>query len=149
MIHGGHSSILARGQRDRGGPAACWSVALRHPLRADRDMAEVYLRDRALATSGAGTQHFYAQGRRYGHILDPRSGYPADGVLSTTVLASEAATADALATAFYVLGLEQTRDYCQQHPEIAALLTCPGQHAGTIELHPLGLADDDWKQRSD
>ncbi len=149
MLHGGHSSILARGQRDRGGPAGCWSVGLRHPLRADRRLAEVDLRDRALATSGAGTQHFYAQGRRYGHILDPRSGYPADRVLSTTVLASEAAVADALATAFYVLGLDQARAYCGQHPDVAALLTCPGKHAGAIEVHPVGLADDEWRQLSD
>ena len=77
------------------------------------------LKDRALATSGSGTQFFIHEGRRYGHILDPRSGWPAEGVLSVSVLAPTAATADALSTAFYVMGPQQSREYCEVHPEVA------------------------------
>ena len=147
LIHGGQSSLLARGSR--AGLAAGetgWSVALRHPLRPEVRLAEILMRDRALGTSGSGTQFFYHQGRRYGHILDPRTGWPADAVLSTTVLAPTAADADALATAFYVLGLDESRAYCAQHPEIAALIVTPGDRSGAADVHAIGLDDRDWKQ---
>ena len=61
--------------------------------------------DQGLGTSGSGQQFFYHRGRRYGHVLDPRSGSPAEGVLSATVLAPCGAEADALATTFFVMGV--------------------------------------------
>ena len=48
-------------------------------------MAELWLRDQALATSGSGTQYFSHNGRRYGHLLDPHTGLPAEGVYTATV----------------------------------------------------------------
>jgi thiamine biosynthesis lipoprotein len=83
-----------------------WKVGLRHPLRPGRRLATITLADQALGTSGSGTQFFVERGRRLGHILDPRTGRPAEGVISATVLAGSAAEADALATALYVLGEE-------------------------------------------
>lgn len=123
-----------------------WTVALRHPLRPDQRLAEFRLIDQALGTSGSGTQYFHHQGKRYGHILDPRTGWPADKVLSSTVIAPTAAEADALSTALYVLGLEPAREFCAKHPEISALLTTHSTRAGAIELHPLNLPDDAWRQ---
>ncbi|MFM1903075.1 MAG: hypothetical protein RLZZ440_975, partial [Planctomycetota bacterium] len=105
LVHGGQSSVRAFGTQ---GPAlpgrGGWRVGLRHPLRPGRRLATFTLRDRALGTSGSGTQFFVDRGRRLGHLLDPRSGRPAEGVISATVLAPTAAEADALATAAYVLG---------------------------------------------
>ena len=105
LVHGGQSSVRAFGTQ---GPAlpgrGGWKVGLRHPLRPGRRLATFTLRDRALGTSGSGTQFFVDRGRRLGHVLDPRSGRPAEGVLSATVVAPTAAEADALATAAYVLG---------------------------------------------
>jgi thiamine biosynthesis lipoprotein len=105
LVHGGQSSVRARGTQ---GPAVegrhGWRVGLRHPLRPGRRLATITLDDRALGTSGSGTQFFIDRGRRVGHILDPRTGLPAEGVISATVLAESAADADALATALYVLG---------------------------------------------
>ena len=57
-----------------------------------------------------------------------------------------AADADALATAFYVMGLDGAKQYCEQTEDVSALLVCPGKRRGSIELHPLGLADDDWRR---
>ena len=111
----------------------------------DRRLAEIRLCDRALATSGSGVQFFRHRGRRLGHILDPRTGQPAEGVLSTTVLAPTAAMADALATALYVMGAEGTRQYCRSRPEIAAVIVCPARRAGGIEVQSIGLGEDDWK----
>ena len=72
-----------------------WPVGIAHPLRPERRLAQVWLADRALGTSGSGVQYFHYRGRRLGHILDPRTGWPAAGVLSTTVLAPTARQADA------------------------------------------------------
>lgn len=157
LIHGGNSSVLARGDRAAGdtpaevrGPAPSdiargWSVGVRHPLRPDRRLAEIRLCDGALATSGSWAQSFVHQGRRYGHILDPRSGRPAEGVLSATVIAPSAALADALSTAFYVMGPQESLEYCQDRPEIATVLVCPVRHSGGIEIKTAGLTDDELR----
>lgn len=144
LIHGGHSSILARGSREGEGGTG-WCVALRHPLRADRRLAELWLRDRALGTSGCGQQFFYHQGRRYGHVLDPRRGVPAEGVLSATVLAPTAAEADALATAFFILGPSETGAFCRDRPDLAVVFVLPGTRTGTVALETLGLEDGELR----
>jgi thiamine biosynthesis lipoprotein len=141
LIHGGNSSVLARGGRSNSG----WSVALRHPLKPNVRLAEFVLCDQALGTSGSGTQFFHHQGKRYGHIIDPRSGWPADQVLSATVIAPTAEQADALSTACYVMGLDAARDFCKARTNISALLVTQTGPAG-IELHPLNLADQQWRR---
>src|SRR5262245_41946155 len=119
LLDGGTSSVLAVGV-----PPECpegWEIGLRHPWQPRR-VARIWLRDRALATSGAKHQHFAYNDRKLGHVLDPRSGRPAEGISLAAVLAPSAAEADALATAFYVLGRENTEHYCSEHPTIGALL---------------------------
>ncbi len=123
VLHGGHSSVLARGTHP-GSVSGGWKIGVRDPLRPDRHLGEVMLEDAALSTSGSGTQYFLHEGERYGHILDPRTGWPAQCVLSSTVLAPTAALADALSTAFYVMGADATEEYCRRHPEVSALLVC-------------------------
>ena len=162
-IHGGNSSVIVRGNRNaecRMQNAECnsalriphsalhtgWSIALRHPLRPDVRLAEFRLRDQALGTSGSGTQFFHHEGKRYGHILDPRSGWPAEQVLSATVIAPTAEQADALSTALYVLGLDASRTFCAARPEISAVLVTQGRQAGTVDLHPLNLPDEAWRR---
>lgn len=145
-IHGGQSSIAARGSR-LGGEADVdgWKVGVNHPVRPEQRLAEITLRNQALGTSGSRRQSFYHQGKRYGHIIDPRSGQPADGIYSATVVAPTAAVADALSTAFYVMGLVDTLDYCQRHPEIGALIVTPAKRSGSIEIHSIGLPDSDCR----
>ena len=146
LWHGGQSSVLARGTcGPQTGGARGWLVDLRHPLRPERSIVEIRLHDRALGTSGAGTQFFRHGGRRYGHILDPRTGRPAEGVYSTTVVTATAADADALATALYVLGPEKALDWCRHHQHIGLLMFVPGQRGKSMELITAGLASDDWR----
>ena len=92
-------------------------------MNAESPLARVWLRDAALGTSGAGEQFVVADGTRYGHVIDPRTGWPAAGVLSATVIASSAAVADALSTAFFVGGVELAERYCATHPGVMALVT--------------------------
>jgi FAD:protein FMN transferase len=141
LLHGGKSSVLARGNQP-GSSDPGWRVAIRHPLRQSDTLAEVILRNQALSTSGAGTQFFIRRGRRYGHILDPRSGYPAEGLYSATVLAPTAAEAEGLSTAFYVMGPERAGQFCAARPEIAALLVAPGEREGEVRLITFGLDGD-------
>jgi thiamine biosynthesis lipoprotein len=136
LLHGGHSSIVALGSEP--GTTRGWSVAIRHPRDADCQLAIVNLRDLALGTSAATFQYLDYNGRRLGHILDPRTGWPAETVASASVIAPTAAEADALATAFFVLGVEGARAYCAAHAEIGAVLLPLGDDAEPVLL---GLAD--------
>jgi len=120
LLHGGHSSVYAMGTEpgnDRG-----WTIGIQHPWNSERRLALVWLRDRGLGTSAATFQYVEYQGRKLGHILDPRTGWPAEGIASVTVVAPTAAWADALATAFFIMGLERTREYCDRHPDIGAIV---------------------------
>ena len=99
-----------------------------------RVLARLWLRNAALATSGAGEQHFEAAGRRFGHVLDPRSGWPAEGVRSASVLASEAAVADALSTAFLVGGPELAETVCAARPGTLALMVLDASPDEILEL---------------
>ena len=139
LIHGGQSSLLACGDHQgRGG----WPVGIRNPLFPNTRLATILLRDQAMSTSGSGVQSFRHQGRRFGHILDPRTGWPADGMLSVTVLAPTAAEADALSTAFFVLGVEKARAYCDNSPGVNALLIPPPSGGRTLEPINCGLPDE-------
>jgi FAD:protein FMN transferase len=133
LLHGGHSSILALGSEP--GQQRGWSVGIRHPWAQERRLATVRLRDRALATSAATFQHLEYNGRKLGHILDPRTGWPAEGLASATALAPTAAEADALATAFFILGADGARAYCARRPDVAAVLLPPGEEARLIVLN--------------
>lgn len=143
--HAGQSSLRCAGAEYDDNPQGGWSVGVGHPLRPGRHVAHVRVRDRALATSAAGVQFFRQDGRRYGHLIDPRSGCPAEGVLSVTVLAPSAAQADALSTALFVLGPDGSTEYFRNHPEIKALWVLPGERAGQTDLHTVNLAADEWQ----
>lgn len=101
LLHAGGSSVLAIGAPPG---ESGWPVAIRHP-QVNRTIATVRLRDEALATSAATYQCFEYNGKKYGHVLDPRSGWPASGVASASAVSATAAEADAWATAYFVLGM--------------------------------------------
>ena len=135
LVHGGASSVRAIGARGVGLPdRRGWPVGLRHPLRPGRRLVTVHLADRALGTSGSGTQFFIDRGRKLGHILDPRTGLPADGVLSATVVAPTAVEADSLSTALYVLGPAGLPRIAPPGGATAAILVVSGAAAGAVRL---------------
>jgi FAD:protein FMN transferase len=136
LLSGGHSSVLALGCPPD--DARGWAVGLRDPLDPERRLAIVRLRGRAMAASASTYQHFVYNDRKFGHLLDPRRGRPAEGVLMATAIAPTAAEADALATAFYVLGPEGTWRYCESHPQAAAVVMRdePGAELEFINLPP-------------
>jgi thiamine biosynthesis lipoprotein len=144
LFHGGHSSLLAGGTPASGtGNNHCgWKIGIGHPLRPGQRLAELTISNEAVGTSGASFQFFRYAGKRYGHVLDPRSGRPAEGVFSVTVVAPTAAEADALSTAFYVLGPEVAEKYCAERPEIRYLMLLPAPGGGGLQIVTYRLEDD-------
>jgi thiamine biosynthesis lipoprotein len=119
-VRGVARALLTAGDSShRGWGGEEWELALRP---GEEDLGLLRLRDAALATSASGEQHFEAAGRRFSHVLDPRTGWPAEGVRSASVLASEAAVADALSTAFLVGGEALAAPFCADRPGTIALL---------------------------
>jgi thiamine biosynthesis lipoprotein len=138
LMQGGQSSVRALGTP--AGEPQGWKVAIGNPYRpGGKPIATVYLRHRALGTSGSAFQYFEENGRRYGHVLDPRTGWPASQVASASVLAPTAAEADALSTAFFVLGLEATRRYCSRRPEVAAVLVIGADSGRRPQVIAIGV----------
>ncbi len=83
-----------------------WRVGIRRPDGKGIIASVALSGDESIVTSGSYERYFDYQGKRYHHIIDPRTGYPAQGLLSVTVLAADAQTADAAATALFVAGSE-------------------------------------------
>ncbi|MBY0459108.1 MAG: FAD:protein FMN transferase [Gemmataceae bacterium] len=102
LLHAGGSSARAIGSPP--GDGRGWPIRLRHPTNATESLGTAYLRDAGLGTSAATFQFFEYNGRKLGHLLDPRRGWPAEGTLSASVTAPTAAEADAMSTAAFVLG---------------------------------------------
>lgn len=119
LILSGASSILAIGTPPG---QEGWTVNVRDPRDAKKSVAQISLKDAALSTSGNYEKFFEAEGKTYSHIFDPRTGYPAQGILSTTVVGSTGTDTDALSTAFFVLGKEGTAHYLRKHSGISVLI---------------------------
>lgn len=93
-----------------------WKVAIKGP-RSQVIAGKIGLKDQSVATSGDYQQYFTAGGKRFCHIMDPRTGHPAEsGVISATVVASDGLTADALSTAVFVLGKAKGEELARKIP---------------------------------
>lgn len=122
LLGAGNSSVRALGSlTDSEG----WIVAISNPHLRGAAALRVMLRDRSLSTSGRSEQFFVHEGKRYSHILDPRTGWPAQGMEQVTVVASTAALAEALSTAIFVLGEEWAEQYCERNPDVGAIVFTP------------------------
>ena len=113
LIHGGNSSVIAAGDQEPGSGTG-WAVGISHPTKPKRRLGGIWLKDMALATSGSGKQFFHHRGKRYGHVIDPRTGYPAGDLLALTVTMKSAADADACATGLFVMGSDEMEKVANQ-----------------------------------
>ena len=116
--------IVAKGKNSRNG---LWRIGINKPiddsLSVNQEIQTILeLSDAGLATSGNYRNFYYKDGKKYAHTIDPRTGYPVQhNILSATVIAEDCMTADALATAFMVMGLEEASAFANAHPAIDAL----------------------------
>jgi thiamine biosynthesis lipoprotein len=120
MVHAGHSSILACGNSSAG---AGWEVRVKDPRGSEAGLGSVRLDERSLSTSGTGQQFFTEGGRRFGHILDPRTGWPSETNVLCSVLAESAARAEALSTALFVMSESEVRSYFEGHRQVGIILS--------------------------
>ncbi|MEJ7778666.1 MAG: FAD:protein FMN transferase [Daejeonella sp.] len=126
--------IKAKGKKN----GESWKVGIDQPDENNtterRLEAIIELNNKALATSGNYRKFYEEDGEKYAHILDPRSGYPAkQNLLSATVLASDAITADAYATAFMVMGLSASKEFLSEHTDL------------NLEVYFIYSEDNSWK----
>jgi FAD:protein FMN transferase len=124
LVSAGGSSVLAIGS------GKGWTIDVTSPQLPSR-IGRLTLRDGALGTSGAGEQFVLANADRYGHVIDPRTGWPTRDVVSASVVVDDAATADALATAFLVGGADLAERYCRKHRKTLAFITTDHSRAQT------------------
>jgi thiamine biosynthesis lipoprotein len=144
LIHGGQSSVLAQGNRYDIDSTLGWRVAVSHPEQPKLQLGAIRLVNQALGTSGPANQFFYYNGVRYGHIIDPRTGWPASGMLSVTVLHPSAAWADALATGLYVMGIEQAIAYCEKHTDTGMIAILPTKRQSDVEIVTCNVDESTW-----
>lgn len=109
-----------------------WRIGINKPiddsLSVNQEIEQILeLKDAGLATSGNYRNFYYRDGVKYAHTIDPRTGYPVQQtILSATVIAQDCMTADAYATAFMVMGLEEARRFLEKHKEINAYFIYTG-----------------------
>ncbi len=104
LVSAGRSSIYGLGappSEPRG-----WRVIIPDPRDQRKTVREVFLRDASMSTSGSTEKFFTAGGKIYSHIMDPRSGYPAEGMLSVSVVAPLTIDSEAWTKPIFVLGRE-------------------------------------------
>ncbi|MCG3160311.1 MAG: hypothetical protein JMDDDDMK_01380 [Acidobacteria bacterium] len=106
LISAGGSTIYALGAPP--GKSA-WEVEIQDPVEHNKIATTVQLKDRSLSVSGSYEKFFELDGKRYSHVMDPRTGKPAQGVLSVAVITDDGTSGDALDNVFYVLGVERSR----------------------------------------
>src|SRR5207249_5006021 len=122
LVSSGTSSLYALGTPPG---ARGWSISLRNPYDSERAANVIYLRNCSLSTSGNYEKFFKVGAKTYAHILNPATGKPVENMLAAVVFAPCACDADALSTAFYVMGVERSREYLAIHRDLMALFYLP------------------------
>lgn len=123
---GGDVGLLGAPPRAEG-----WRVGVKHP-RSGGLLGVLTLDGGAVATSGDYQRYTTVEGRRFHHILDPSTGYPASGVVSVTVSAETAVDADGLATAVFVMGSERGMGLVEKLPGVEAVIVTGEEEIGEI-----------------
>jgi thiamine biosynthesis lipoprotein len=131
---GGNIRVL--GQAD---PGVMWTIAVRNPFDRDEVLGKLALPNGlAVATSGNYERFVEIAGKRYAHIIDPRSGYPVESMAAVTVVSPDATRADALSTGLFVLGIQEGLRTLEQFPGTEAMFI-PDRSAIEVWITP-GMA---------
>jgi thiamine biosynthesis lipoprotein len=124
LISGGGSSIYAIGAPPDG---QGWKVDIKNPRDPSKPVESVFLMDESMSTSGTYEQFFRAEGRLFSHIMDPRTGYPAQGMLSVSVITPQTIDSEAWAKPYYILGPHWTAQHKQKDYRVFFCEDKPGK----------------------
>ncbi|WP_340063646.1 FAD:protein FMN transferase [Ascidiimonas aurantiaca] len=116
-----------------------WKVGITNPLNQNKVFSWFPVVEAAVATSGNYEKYVVLNGKKYTHIIDPRTGYPASGLVSVTVFAKSAELCDALATAIFIMGTQSGIHMIDQLPGIECVLVDENNKIHTsknIQLNP-------------
>tara|TARA_R110000765_G_scaffold90429_2_gene172119 strand:- start:1444 stop:2340 length:897 start_codon:yes stop_codon:yes gene_type:complete len=108
-----------------------WKVAITNPMDKNKVFALLPINNGAVVTSGNYEKYVTFNDVRYTHIIDPRTGYPATGIISVTVFAPKAELADALATSVFVMGIEVGLNRIEQLPQVECIIIDDKGHITT------------------
>jgi len=131
LVHSAQSSIAVIGKPPVG---EGWRLGVTDPRQPDKALGSLTLTDSTMSVSGNWEQFFKLEGKTYSHIIGPKTGCPAQGILSATVIGPSATVTDALATAFFVMGVEKTRQFCEKRREIGTVLLA-GDSPDPMSVH--------------
>ena len=99
-----------------------WQVAITNPLNKNKAFALLPLNNNAVVTSGNYEKYLILNGKRYSHIIDPRTGHPSFGISSVTIFAPSGELADAMATSVFVMGKDVGIDRINQIPKVECII---------------------------
>ena len=153
ILHGGTSTVYALGSPPG---AANWKVAVPHPATASQQpltaierspspdalLAVISLKDEAMSVSAVWGKAFEANGRVYGHVIDPRKGEPVDGAVMAAVVLPSATETDALSTALLTLGLDGHDQIARLRSGIRTLVASARERPGEFHVAAKGI---EWK----
>jgi thiamine biosynthesis lipoprotein len=114
-------NVVTLGAKPDGSP---WHIGIQHPRQEDGLIGSVAVVDQTVVTSGDYQRTFTdSQGKRHHHILDPRTGYPAEsGLISVSIVTHQSSLADALSTTVFVAGMEKGLEFLRGFPQTEAIL---------------------------
>jgi len=105
-----------------------WEVGVNDPFNKSSVVDFIKIDNLGVATSGDYEKYFLINGKRYSHIIDPHTGYPVENLSSVTVLADSATKADALSTAFSVMGKNKTENFAEKN-KVAGVMIIDGDRS--------------------
>jgi thiamine biosynthesis lipoprotein len=143
LVHGGTSTVCAIGVQPNGEP---WKIAVEQPpvtgvdaVPSPTPLAVIPLQDEALSVSAVWGKSFMADGKTYGHILDPRTGAPTRGASLAAVVLPSATETDALSTALLTVGLAGHDPIAALRPNMRTLLLAGGEGGARLEFKTRGI----------
>ncbi len=154
LLHGGTSTVFGLGHPPE---AECWRVAIERPRQGmegaraglpaaiqgkrsrGETLATVPLRDQAMSVSAVWGRSFEAEGKTFGHVLDPRTGYPVSGAVLAAVVLPSATETDALSTALLVLGMEGRLRLAGLRPGMKTLLVAADRDEFRVESNGIAI----------
>lgn len=119
---GGH--ILTIGKKE---DSSAWKIGIRHPLKSQNDIiCHLQLEATSIVTSASYERYFKINNKKFSHIINPKTGYPANNdILSITVVDKNSTFADALSTALFAMGFKKAINFVQEHKNINAIIISP------------------------